>query len=78
MSNLLELNIYAQTAIDSTSIDSLLLAKKEAYYPKTFTLEDSVFEMGSVLVLNIEFYYGKVAIHEDSYYLLDSLILVIS
>ena len=73
LTNLLVLNSFAQATIDSTNIDSLLLAKKEAYYSKTFTLEDSVFEVGSVLTLDINFYYGKTAVHEDSYYLLDSL-----
>ena len=78
LTNLLVLNSFAQATIDSTNIDSLLLAKKEAYYPKTFTLEDSVFEVGSVLTLDINFYYGKTAVHEDSYYLLDSLISLLN
>ena len=71
--NLLVVISYAQK-IDSTNIDSLLQVKFDAYYPKTFSLEDSVFEEGEIMILNIEFYYGKVAVHEDSYYLLDSLV----
>ncbi len=59
LTNLLVVNTYAQT-IDSTNIDSLLQAKFDAHYLKTFTLEDSVFEVGSVLVEDVVFYDGRL------------------
>lgn len=59
MINLLVVISNAQK-IDSTNIDSLLQTKFDAYYPKTFTLEDSVFEEGSVLVEDIIFYDGRL------------------
>ena len=73
LTNLLVLNSFAQATIDSTNIDSLLLAKKEAYYPKTFTLEDSVFEVGSVLLEDIKFGYNYSGILKESFPFLDSL-----
>ncbi len=78
MSNLLVLNNYAQVVIDSTNIDSLLLAKQEAYYTKTFNLEDSVFEVGSVLVEDIRFYFSKSGIDKKSFPFLDSLVSFLS
>lgn len=75
LTNFLVLNSFTQATIDSTNIDSLFLAKKEAYYPKTFTLEDSVFEVGSILVKDIHFDFEKVRIHESSYYFLDNMVL---
>lgn len=57
--NLLVVISYAQK-IDSTNIDSLLQVKFDAYYTKTFSLEDSVFEEGSVWVEDIIFYDGRL------------------
>ena len=72
LTNLLVVNAYAQT-IDSTNIDSLLQAKFDAHYSKTFTLEDSVFEAGSVLVKDVWFYDGRL--HSVGKKQLDSLVL---
>lgn len=71
--NLLVVISYAQK-IDSTNIDSLLQAKINAYYPNSFTLEDSVFEVGSVLVEDVWFYFSKSGIDKRSYPLLDSVV----
>lgn len=67
------LNSYAQLVIDSTNIESLLLAKKEVYYFNMFTLKDSVFEKESILSYPVLFYYDYSGINKISYPFLDSI-----
>ncbi len=55
-------------------IDSLIEAKTKAYFNnKFFTLEDTVFEVGSVLMCDIDYSYNKSHILNDSKPFLDSL-----